>query len=93
VRRIYTAGLLKSVDAGLPTVLRPRPDHPWEGAVERVIRQATRLFRMSPERRAHCVSVAKSELARSARDTDSPGTIAASKQAAAILLSQGIATI
>ena len=60
---------------------------------DQVIRYAVRLFRMTPERRAHCVSGAKSELVRTARDVDSPGTIAASKEAAALLLSQGIARI
>jgi hypothetical protein len=48
---------------------------------------------MSPERRTHRVDQAKTQLARSARDTDAPGAIAAAKQAAAVILSQGIKEI
>jgi hypothetical protein len=59
----------------------------------RVIRQAVRMSKMSPERRGHRIDRAKTVLARSARDTDAPGAMAAEKRAAAILLSQGIDTI
>jgi hypothetical protein len=59
----------------------------------RLIRQAVRMFKMSPELRSYRVDRAKTQLARSARDTDAPGATAAAKQAAAILLSQGIKEI
>jgi hypothetical protein len=51
------------------------------------------MFKMSPERRTHLVDRAKTQLARSARDTDAPGANAAGKQAAAIIMSQGIKEI
>jgi hypothetical protein len=59
----------------------------------RIIRQSVRMSKMSPERRGHRVDRAKTQLARSARNTDAPGATAAAKQAATILLSQGIETI
>ena len=65
----------------------------YEASENRVIRQAIRMFKISPERRKHRVERAKTQLARAARDKDAPGTIAAAKQAAAVLLSQGIEEI
>ena len=59
----------------------------------RVTRQAVRMFKMSPERRDHRVEAAKTQLARSARRSQSEGVVAAEKQAAAILLSQGVKEI
>jgi hypothetical protein len=65
----------------------------YDASEKRVIRQADRMFKMSPERRTYCVDRAKTELARSARDTGAPGATAAAKQAAAVILSQGIKEI
>jgi len=59
----------------------------------RVRRQAERMFKMTAEQRAHRLDSAKNRLARSARDKDSAGATAAAKEAAAILLSQGIKEI
>jgi hypothetical protein len=59
----------------------------------RVTRQAVRMFKMSPERRDHRVDAAKTQLARSAQGSKSEGVVAAEKQAAAILLSQGVKDI
>ncbi len=59
----------------------------------RVTRQAVRMFKMSPERRDHRVDAAKTQLARSAQGSQSEGVVAAEKQAAAILLSQGVKDI
>ena len=65
----------------------------YEVSEDRVIRHAVRLFKMSPERRKHRVDRAKDQLARSARAEDAPGARAAAKEAAAILLCQGISEI
>jgi len=51
------------------------------------------MFKMSPERRDHRVDAAKTQLARSAQGSKSEGVLAAEKQAAAILLSQGVKDI
>jgi hypothetical protein len=51
------------------------------------------MFKMSPERRNHRVEAAKTQLVRSARGGQSAGALAAEKQAAAILLSQGVKEI
>ena len=65
----------------------------YEVSEHRVRRQAERMFKMTPDRRSHRLDGAKTRLARAARDEDSAGTTAAAKQAAAILLSQGIREI
>ena len=62
----------------------------YEVSEHRVRRQSERMFKMSAEQRNHRLDRAKTQLARSARDADSDGAAAAAKQAAAILLSQGI---
>jgi hypothetical protein len=51
------------------------------------------MFKMNAEQRNHRLDRAKTQLARSARDSDSDGAAAAAKKAAAILLSQGIKEI
>jgi CO/xanthine dehydrogenase Mo-binding subunit len=59
---------------------------------ERVIRAAERLRKLSEARRAHSVDKAKTQLARAAASSDSSSGNAA-KQAAAVLLSQGVSEI
>jgi hypothetical protein len=59
----------------------------------RVTRQAVRMFKMSPEQRNHRVAAAKTQLVRSAQGSQSAGLLAAEKEAASILLSQGISEI
>ena len=59
----------------------------------RVTRQAERMFKMSRERRNHRVEAAKTQLVRAAQGSQSEGVPAAEKQAAAILLSQGVKEI
>jgi hypothetical protein len=56
----------------------------------RITRQAVRMFKMSPERRVHRVEAAKTQLVRAAQGSQSAGVLAAERQAAAILLSQGV---
>jgi hypothetical protein len=51
------------------------------------------MFKMSPERRNHRVEAAKTQLVRAAQGSQSAGVLAAEKQAAAILLSQGVKEI
>ena len=65
----------------------------YEVSEHRVRRQSERMFKMSAEQRNHRLDRAKTQLARSARDADSDGAAAAAKEAAAILLSQGIEII
>ncbi len=65
----------------------------YEVSEPRVRRQSERMFKMSAEQRNHRLDRAKTQLARSARDADSDGAAAAAKEAAAILLSQGIEII
>jgi hypothetical protein len=48
------------------------------------------MLKMSPERRNHRVEAAKTQLVRAAQGSQSAGVLAAEKQAAAILLSQGV---
>jgi len=55
--------------------------------------RAERMFKMSAERRNHRLGGAKTQVTRSARDGDSAGATSAAKEAAAILLSQGIKEI
>jgi hypothetical protein len=58
-----------------------------------VAREADRMFKLSPERRAHRLAVAKAQIARAggtkAIDTAKPG--GAVRKAAAIILSDGSA--
>ena len=65
----------------------------YQVSEHRVRRQAERMFKMTAEQRAHRLDSAKNRLARSARDKDSAGATAAAKEAASILLSQGIKEI
>ena len=65
----------------------------YEVSDDRVRRQSERMFKMNAEQRNHRLDRAKTQLARSARETDSDGAAAAAKEAAAILLSQGIKEI
>jgi hypothetical protein len=65
----------------------------YDVSEDRVRRQAERMFKMNAERRNHRLDRAKTQLARSARETDSEGAAAAAKEAAAVLLSQGIGEI
>jgi hypothetical protein len=51
------------------------------------------MFKMKPERRNHRVEAAKTQLVRAAQGSQSAGVLAAEKQAAAILLSQGVKEI
>lgn len=65
----------------------------YQVSEHRVRRQSERMFKMNAERRNHRLDRAKTQLARSAREADSDGAAAAAKEAAAILLSQGINAI
>jgi hypothetical protein len=51
------------------------------------------MFKMSPERRQYRIEAAKTQLVRAAQGSQSEGVVAAEKQAAAILLSQGVKEI
>ncbi len=55
----------------------------------RVVREADRMFKLSPERRVHRLAHAKSALARAADTEDQSAT----KAAVAIILSQGVTEI
>lgn len=64
----------------------------FDASNARVVRQADRMFKLSPERRAHRLEKAKTELARAADakgGKDMEGR-AAVKRAVAIILSQGV---
>ena len=65
----------------------------YEVSERRVRQQSERMFKMTAERRNHRLDHAKTQLARSAQEADSDGAAAAAKEAAAILLSQGIKEI
>ena len=65
----------------------------YEVSEHRVTRQSERMFKMSADQKDQRLDRAKTQLARSARDADSDGAAAAAKEAAAILLSQGIKEI
>jgi hypothetical protein len=64
----------------------------FEASNGRVVREADRMFKLSPERRAHRLEKAKTELARigNAKGSKNMEARPAAKQAAAIILSQGI---
>jgi hypothetical protein len=64
----------------------------FEASDARVVREAERMFKLSPERRAHRLEKAKTDLARAAgakggKDIEALPT---TKRAAAIILSQGV---
>jgi hypothetical protein len=65
----------------------------YELSDDRAGRPSERMFKMNAERRNHRLDRAKTQLARSARETDSDGATVAAKEAAAILLSQGVKEI
>jgi hypothetical protein len=67
--------------------------HSYEVSEYRVRRQSERMFKMSAERRNHRLDGAKTQLTRSARVGDSAGATSPAKEAAAIMLSQGIKEI
>jgi hypothetical protein len=63
----------------------------YEVSEQRILREAQRMFRMSPARRGYRVEAAKDHLVRAA---EARGDAAdAARQAAAVLLSQGIREI
>jgi hypothetical protein len=59
----------------------------------RVVRAADRMFKLSPERRAHRLERAKTALARAADAKGSTEELPATKAAVAIILSQGVTNI
>jgi hypothetical protein len=64
----------------------------FEASNARVVREAERMFKLSPARRAHRLEKAKTDLARA---TDAKGgrsmeVLPATKRAVAIILSQGV---
>jgi len=59
----------------------------------RVVRQADRMFKLSPDRRAHRLARAKSALARAGGAKGSTQDQPATKAVAAIILSQGVTEI
>jgi hypothetical protein len=59
----------------------------------RVVREAERMFKLTPERRVHRVAGAKSSLARAAGAEGNTEELPATKAAAAIILSQGVSEI
>jgi hypothetical protein len=65
----------------------------YEVSRSHVARLADRWFKMSPERRDHRVEAAKTQLAKTARDKETPHAAKAANHAAAVLLSQGISEI
>lgn len=65
----------------------------YEVSEHRVTRQSERMFKMNAEQKNQRIDRAKTQLARWARDVDTDGAAAAAKEAAAILLSQGIKEI
>ncbi|MGO8918299.1 MAG: hypothetical protein ACLQJR_20560 [Stellaceae bacterium] len=67
----------------------------FEASNGRIVREAERMFKLSPERRAHRLEKAKTALARagSAKGGKSMDELPATKQAVAVILSQGIVEI
>ncbi len=67
----------------------------FEASNGRVVREADRMFKLSPERRAHRLEKAKTALARdaAAKGAKSKETLPATKRAVAIILSQRISEI
>jgi hypothetical protein len=59
----------------------------------RVVREADRMFKLSPERRVHRLAHAKSALARAGGAKGSTKDMPATKAAVAIILSQGVTEI
>jgi hypothetical protein len=59
----------------------------------RVVREADRMFKLSPERRVHRLANAKSALARAGGVKGSTEDLPATKAAVAIILSQGVTEI
>jgi hypothetical protein len=59
----------------------------------RVVREADRMFKLSPERRVHRLTRAKSALARAGGAKGSTEDMPATKAAVAIILSQGVTEI
>lgn len=59
----------------------------------RVVREADRMFKLSPERRVHRLAHAKSALIRAAGAEGNTEELPATKAAVAIILSQGVSEI
>ncbi len=67
----------------------------FEVSEHRVLQEAERMFKLSPERRAHRLETAKSQLARAAggKANTAMEQLPATRRAVAIILSQGITAI
>ncbi|HEX7967702.1 MAG TPA: hypothetical protein VF502_05745 [Stellaceae bacterium] len=66
----------------------------FEASNARVVRQAERMFKLSPERRAHRLEKAKTDLASAgSKKGDDLARLPATKRAVAVILSQGISEI
>ena len=65
----------------------------YKASTARVVREADRMFKFSPDRRAHRLAQAKSALARAGGAKGSTDDQPAAKAAAAIILSQGVTEI
>jgi hypothetical protein len=64
----------------------------FEASNARTVREAERMFKLSPERRAYRLEKAKTDLARAAdaKGGKSMEALPATKRAVAIILSQGV---
>jgi hypothetical protein len=65
----------------------------YKASNARVVREADRMFKLSPERRLHRLGQAKSVLARTSGTKGDAEELPATKVAVAIILSQGVTEI
>jgi hypothetical protein len=65
----------------------------YKASNARVVRTAERMFKISPERRAHRLTQAKTALARASGAKGNTEDLPATKAAVAIILSQGVTEI
>ncbi len=65
----------------------------FEASNARVVRQAERMWKLSPERRAHRLEKAKTDLAKAGGKKGDIAALPTTKRAVAIILSQGISEI
>ena len=65
----------------------------YQASTARIVREADRMFKLSPDRRAHRLAQAKSALARAGGAKGSTEDHPAAKAAVAIILSQGVTEI
>ena len=65
----------------------------YQASNARIVRTAERMFKLSPERRAHRLAQAKTALARAGGAKGGSEELPATKAAAAIILSQGVSEI